>query len=190
MRAGDKLLKDVFNSSYLGSDFQANGGHSHAMGLRVAQAKGCPGSMWPWQLDLANLEPRRGAGAPSSLKGIRWCARCLCRITGRGVADECRHPTIDRSAQEARPRVRRLRWAAHMLRLGVAHLVEEALLARAERFSGGGYPADRGMRGMRCRLGHCDQRGLDVHQRGHCDHFGTRLCNTQCLTPIQQVPNR
>ena len=33
MRVGDKLLENVFNFSYLGSDFEfhANGDHSHAM---------------------------------------------------------------------------------------------------------------------------------------------------------------
>ena len=36
VRVGDKLLEGVFNFSYLGSDFQANGDHSHAMKPRSA----------------------------------------------------------------------------------------------------------------------------------------------------------
>ena len=80
-----------------------------------------------WSLD---------AKALSSLKG--WNARCLCRITGRDVADECRHPTID---LPKKLRARRLRWAGHVLRLDETHLVKRTLLARAEKFSGGSYPA-------------------------------------------------
>ena len=76
-----------------------------------------------WSLD---------AKALSSLKG--WNARCLCRITGRDVADECRHPTIDLPEE---PRPRRLRWAGHVLRLDETHLVKRTLLARAEKSAGG-----------------------------------------------------
>ena len=39
--------KYKFNDfSYLGSDFQANGDHSHAMKVRMAQAKERFGSVW------------------------------------------------------------------------------------------------------------------------------------------------
>ena len=46
VRVGDKLLENLFNFAYLGSDFQANGDHSHAMKVRMAQAKECFGSIW------------------------------------------------------------------------------------------------------------------------------------------------
>ena len=36
---GDKLLENVLNFSYLGSDFQSNGDRSHAMKVRMTQAK-------------------------------------------------------------------------------------------------------------------------------------------------------
>ena len=130
VRIGDKLLENVFNFSYLGSDSQANGDHSHANGamkVRVAQAKERFGSMW--QIGEAPELPTEAklrlysagvvavlthgyetwsldAEALSSLKG--WNARFLCRITGRDVADECRHPTID---LPKRLRARWLRWA-------------------------------------------------------------------------------
>ena len=80
-----------------------------------------------WSLD---------AKALSSLEG--WGAWCICRIMGRVVADECRHPTIDLS-QELR--ARRLRWVGYVLRLDETHLVKGTQLARAEKFSGGSYPA-------------------------------------------------
>ena len=46
VRVGGKLLGDVSNFSYLGSDFQTNGDHPHAMKVRMAQAKERFGSMW------------------------------------------------------------------------------------------------------------------------------------------------
>ena len=54
------------------------------------------------------------------------------------MADECRHPTID---LPKKLRVRRLRWTGHVLRLEETHLVRRTLLARAEKISGGSYPA-------------------------------------------------
>ena len=102
------MLKEFL---YLGSDFQANGDHSHDMTVRMAQAQERFGSIWQiWELPTEAKLRLYSAGvvavlrhgyetwsldakALSSLKG--WNARCLCRITGRDVADECRHPTID-----------------------------------------------------------------------------------------------
>ena len=46
VRVGHKLLKNAFNFSYIGSDPQANGDHSHAMKVRMGQAKEPFGSMW------------------------------------------------------------------------------------------------------------------------------------------------
>ena len=117
MRVGDKLLENVFNFLYLGSDFQANGDHSHAMKVRMAQAKERFGSMWQiWEApDLPTEAKLRlysagvvavlthgyetwslDAKALSSLKG--WNARFLCRITGRDVADKCRYTLNHRLA--------------------------------------------------------------------------------------------
>ena len=65
-----------------------------------------------------------------------WNARCPSRITGRDMADECRHLAIDLPTE---PRARWLHWAGHVLRLDKTHLTERMLLTRAEKISGGSY---------------------------------------------------
>ena len=81
-----------------------------------------------WSLDKAAL---------SSLKG--WNARCLSKLTGRSVHEECTLPTYNLTS---RLLARRLRWAGHVLRLPDSSWVKQALCARADTFlSQGGYPS-------------------------------------------------
>ena len=46
VQVGNKLLENVFNFSYLGSNFPAGGDRSRAMKVRMARAKERFGSMW------------------------------------------------------------------------------------------------------------------------------------------------
>ena len=67
-----------------------------------------------------------------------WNARCLSKLTGRSVREECILPTYNLTS---RLLARRLRWAGHVLRLPDSSWVKQALCARAEALlSQGGYP--------------------------------------------------
>ena len=64
----------------------------------------------------------------------------LARITGRTVAEECRHPSLDLVAWL---QARQLRWVGQVLRADPARLDRQALLSRAAALrgqAGKGYP--------------------------------------------------
>ena len=120
------LLENVFNFTYLGSDFQADGVHRTAAIVRMGIAKTVYGEMMKiWKSNLALPVKLNLFGAAvvtvmthgfeswcldtallSTLRG--WNARCLAHITGNSISEEARHPTYDLIATL---RCRRLKWA-------------------------------------------------------------------------------
>jgi len=116
---GTNDLESVLDFGYLGSDFDANGDSRRAITVRAAQAKSVFGKLHHiWSSDKlpekAKLKLYSAGvrsvlvhgheswdldeGAQRSLRG--WNARCLFRITGRSVAEECRQPTSDLVSRE------------------------------------------------------------------------------------------
>jgi hypothetical protein len=156
-----KRLKNVFNFSYLGFNFQADGDRLPALEQRMAIAKSRFGQLheiWRSPKLATNLKIRIFACAvvsiltygneiwrftekiQSKLKG--WNARCLAVITGREIADECRTPSFD---LVSRLRSRRLRWAGHILRSEESSLLRRMLLATAEQDLVSGAPKSGGL---------------------------------------------
>ena len=126
----DYLLENVFNFTYLGSDFQADGAHRNAAIVRMGLAKTVFGKMMNiWKSDLALPVKLNLFGAAvvtvmshgfeswcldnallSTLRG--WNARCLAHITGNSISEEARHPTYDLISTL---KLRRLKWARQEL---------------------------------------------------------------------------
>ena len=145
----DLRLENVFNFSYLGFNFQADGDRRPAMDQRMAIAKARFGTLHEvWRdkklpvfakvriyacavvsvLTYGNEIWRLDAKTLASLRG--WNARCLAAMTGRSFRDETVTPTFD---LVSRLRSRRLRWAGHILRLEESNLMRRVLLASVER---------------------------------------------------------
>jgi hypothetical protein len=144
----DLRLENVFNFSYLGFNFQADGDRRPAMDQRMAIAKSRFGKLHEiWKdkklpvfakvriyacavvsvLTYGNEIWRMDAKTQASLRG--WNARCLAAMTGRSYRDETVDPTFD---LVSRLRSRRLRWAGHILRMGESNLMRKVLLASVE----------------------------------------------------------
>jgi hypothetical protein len=125
-------LKSTFCFKYLGFEFDADGDRRHALSVSMGKAGSRFGKMcklWdnkqlPLRVRLRLFE----AGVVSvlvygseawmlteetqaSLRG--WCARCVSKITGRTIRDECVDPTFD---LVGRLRSRRLKWLGQLLR--------------------------------------------------------------------------
>ena len=139
MYLGYHLLKNCYTAKYLGFVFQANGDLSHAMQVRMAQARGTFNKLHEiWRSEWLTVDTklqiyesgvwsvlvygsevwRLTEGAMRTLRG--WNARCLIRITGREVRDETRDPTRDLVDFI---RAERLRWLGKILRMEEGRLI-------------------------------------------------------------------
>ena len=72
-----------------------------------------------WMLNDATMASLRG-----------WCARCVPKVTGRSIREECVDPTYP---LVLKVRARRLRWLGHILRSHEGHLVRRVLMAQCQQ---------------------------------------------------------
>jgi hypothetical protein len=81
-----------------------------------------------WMLNDATMASLRG-----------WCARCVSKVTGRSIREECVDPTYP---LVLKVRARRLRWLGHILRSHEGHLVRRVLMAQCQQclMDGAAYP--------------------------------------------------
>ena len=89
-----------------------------------------------------------------------WAARCLARVTGREVREECLGPTVD---VVGNLRVRRLRWLGHLLRHNDASLLKRVVLMEHTQQLGGGTEQSR-----RRTAGGCTSSQLCGGSAGDC----------------------
>ena len=151
-------LNNVFNFKYLGFWYQADGDRRHALRVQIAKAGDRFSRLWHiWKGDTLGLEHKvrlfesavvsllvygcevwmMTEDVQATLKG--WCARCMSKITGCSIRDECVHPTyplVDKV------RVRRLKYLGHVLRSHEEFLPRRVILAKLTelRCSGGSMP--------------------------------------------------
>ena len=142
-------LENVLDFKYLGHMFSVDGGRRFAMEVRMGIAKTRFGqlariwesSVFPMPAKLRLFEAAvvsvlvYGCEAwfldNSAMRALTgWCAKCMVRITGREIADECREPTFPITMKI---RQRRLRWIGHVIRMGSERLVRVAVMQLVDR---------------------------------------------------------
>ena len=152
---GVEKLKNVFNFTYLGHRFQADGDAGQAVEVRMAKAKSRFGKMHEvWRSPILPLKVKlllyqhavvsllvHGHEAwdltpelQTKLNG--WNARSVAIITGRSIQEEAgrRGQTFDLVSHI---RVRRLKWVGHVLRMEDPRFVKQALKVVFEKKQSG-----------------------------------------------------
>ena len=155
VQMGVEKLKNVFNFTYLGHRFQADGDAGQAVEVRMAKAKSRFGKMHEvWRSPILPLKVKlllyqhavvsllvHGHEAwdltpelQTKLNG--WNARSVAIITGRSIQEEAgrRGQTFDLVSHI---RVRRLKWVGHVLRMEDPRFVKQALKVVFEKKQSG-----------------------------------------------------
>lgn len=155
---GEASLASVFEFSYLGCGFQADGDPRHAAEVRMAQARARFGELhhlWGAGALGLRLKIRLFAAAVCSMlahgseawilseglcKSLRhWCACCLTIITGRSVRDESVRPSFD---LVRRLRARRLKWLGGILRMDDSRILHRVVMRQQPPHAQGSLLAD------------------------------------------------
>ena len=152
---GEAKLRNVFNFTYLGHRFQADGDAGQAVEVRLAKAKARFGKLhevWrsPYLTLKVKLQLYQHAVISVLMHGHEawdlnpqlqtklngWNARCVAIITGRDIKEEASHrgQTFDLVTHI---RVRRLSWVGHVLRMDDPRFVKQALRAVFEKKQSG-----------------------------------------------------
>ena len=140
-------LKNVFNFTYLGHSFQADGETEHAIVKRMTQAKARFRQLHEvWRSKTLNkklkIQLYRSAVISVLVHGHEawdltptmmitlngWNSRCVALITGREIRQEAGKmgQTFDLVADL---RVRRLKWVGHVLRMDDSRYVKQSIKA-------------------------------------------------------------
>lgn len=146
---GANSLKNVFDFTYLGHFFQADGDSTRAVDIRIGKASARftqLRNIWDSSVLSKRLKLQLYKSAVIStlshchevwkldkriMKKIGgWNARCLSIITGNEIRDERIRPSVDVIKDM---RMSRLRWLGHILRLDEDRLLRKVVLALAKR---------------------------------------------------------